>query len=95
MEPEDAAPAVVKPRTGLTAWVVQVGSFSSKENAEQLVAKLREAQLPTPDPELVDIRGKRFFRVKVGPVIERQEADALLPKVSAVAGTQAKVQSYP
>jgi DedD protein len=84
-----------QPRTGLSAWVVQVGSFSSRDNAEQLVAKLRNADLPTPDPELVDIRGKRYYRVKVGPVIERAEADALLPRVSEVAGTQAKVRSYP
>jgi DedD protein len=84
-----------QPRTGLSAWVVQVGSFSSRDNAEQLVARLRNADLPTPDPELVDIRGKRYYRVKVGPVIERAEADALLPRVSEVAGTQAKVRSYP
>ena len=84
-----------KPRTGLTAWVVQVGSFASQENAEQLVEKLRAAQLPTPDPELVDIRGERYFRVKVGPMIERAEADRILEKVNAVAGTQAQVRSYP
>jgi DedD protein len=92
----DEAPSeTVKPRTGLTAWIVQVGSFSSRENAEQLVAKLRAADLPTPDAELVDIRGKRYYRVKVGPVIERSEADALLPRVNAVAGTDAAVRSYP
>jgi DedD protein len=91
-----AAPAApAKPRTGLSAWVVQVGSFASQENAEQLVAKLRAADLPTPDPEWIDIRGQRYYRVKVGPVIERSEADALLPRVNAVAGTEAAVRSYP
>jgi DedD protein len=84
-----------KPLTGISAWVVQVGSFSSRDNAEQLVEKLRAAQLPTPDPELVDIRGKRYFRVKVGPVIERTEADRLLDKVSSVVGTTAQVRAYP
>jgi len=93
--PEAPAAEAPQPRTGLSAWVVQVGSFSSRENADQLVARLREADLPTPDPELVDIRGKRYYRVKVGPVIERSEADALLPRVTKVAGTQAKVRSYP
>lgn len=88
-------PPSAKPRTGLTAWVVQVGSFSSQENAQQLVEKLRAAQLPTPDPELVDIRGKRYFRVKVGPVVERAEADRILEKVNVVAGTKAQVRSYP
>ena len=93
--PEAAATADPQQRTGLSAWVVQVGSFSSRENAEQLVQKLRAADLPTPDPELVDIRGKRYYRVKVGPVIERAKADSLLPKVQLVAGTEAQVRAYP
>lgn len=84
-----------KPRTGITAWTVQVGSFSSRENAEQLVAKLRAAKLPTPDPELVDRKGKRFYRVRVGPVVERAEANRMLDKVNAIAGTKAFVQQYP
>ena len=53
------------PRTGLTAWVVQAASLSSQEAADTLVGKLRAASLPTPDPELVDIRGKRWYRVRV------------------------------
>ena len=88
-------PESTKPRTGLTAWVVQVGSFSSRENAEKLVAKLREAKMPTPDPELVDLRGKRYYRVRVGPVVERSEADGMLDQVNAIAGTKARVQRYP
>ena len=82
-------------RTGLTAWVVQVGSFSSKENAAKLVAKLREAQLPSPEPELVDLRGKRYYRVKVGPVVERSEADGMLDQVKSITGSNARVQQYP
>ena len=101
-EPQQEAVSPVKPatekpkqRAGLTAWVVQVGSFSSRENAEKLVARLRDAKLPTPDPELVDLRGKRYYRVKVGPVAERSEADGMLARVNAIAGTKARVQQYP
>ncbi len=90
--PESPAPA---PRTGLSAWVVQVGSFSSRDNAEKLVAKLRAAQLPTPDPELVDLRGKRYYRVKVGPVVERAEADGMVEQVNKITGSKARVQQYP
>jgi DedD protein len=97
--PADAPAAVetpaAEPRTGLTAWVVQAASLSSRENADKLVARLRAEQLPTPDPELVDIKGKRYYRVRVGPVIERAEADAMVAKVSEIAGTQARVQRYP
>lgn len=94
-KPDRSAENLPKPRTGLSAWVVQVGSFSSSENAGKLVEKLRAANLPTPDPELVDIRGKRYYRVKVGPVIERAEADALAEKVSAAVDIKAQVKQYP
>ena len=89
------APPASKPRTGLSAWVIQVGSFSSRENAQKLVAKLRDAKMPTPDPELVDLRGKRYYRVKVGPVVERAEADGMLDRVNEITGAKARVQQYP
>ena len=89
------APPASKPRTGLSAWVIQVGSFSSRENAQKLVAKLRDAKMPTPDPELVDLRGKRYYRVKVGPVVERAEADAMLDRVNEITGAKARVRQYP
>lgn len=93
--PQVASETEQQPRTGLTAWVVQVGSFSSQENAEKLVGKLREAGLPAPDAELVDIRGKRYYRVRVGPVVERSEADSMVARVNAVSGTHAQVLRYP
>ena len=58
-------------------------------------ARLREAKLPTPDPELVDIKGRRYYRVRVGPVVERAEAEGMLDKVSEIAGTKAQVRQYP
>ena len=96
LETPEAEPAeVAQPRTGLTAWVVQAASLSSKENADKLVARLRDAGLQTPDPDLVDIKGRRFYRVRVGPVVERSEAEAMLDRVSEIAGTKAQVQQYP
>jgi DedD protein len=88
-------PAAEQTRTGLSAWVVQAASLSSRENADKLVGRLRESGLPTPDPELVDIRGKRYYRVRVGPVVERSRAEAMVARVSEIAGTQAQVQRYP
>lgn len=83
------------PRTGLEAWVVQVGSFSSRDNARRLAAKLRKAGLQVLDPERIDLRGKVLYRVQVGPVLEKAEAVAMLPKVNKIAGTKGKVRSYP
>ncbi len=93
--PPAASAPPLKPRIGLTAWVVQAASLSSRENADRLAAKLRAADLPTPEPELVDIKGKRFYRVRVGPVIERAEAEAMVEKVSQIAGAKAQVRKYP
>lgn len=92
-KPERSKPTTPKP--GPTAWVVQVGSFSNRDNARKLVSRLRDADLPTPDPELVTVNGKRFYRVRVGPVVERARAEGMVSRVSAVAGTQAKLQRYP
>jgi len=86
---------VVPPRTGLSAWVVQVGSFSSRDNATKLAQKLRKAKFQTPDPESVEIRGKRLWRVRVGPMVDKVLAERILPKVNKVAGLKGRVTRYP
>jgi len=86
---------VAKPRTGLNAWVVQVGSFSSRDNANKLIAKLRKAGFQTQDAERIEMRGKTLFRVRVGPVVEKNKAKKLLPKINKIAGVKSRVQSYP
>lgn len=93
-EPEAAAP-IAQPQTGLTAWVVKVGSFSNKDNASRLVKKLRKAGFPTPDAEMVQVKGKTIYRVKVGPFLEKKRASQILSKVSSVAGVNAQVRRYP
>lgn len=79
-KPETAAP-VVEPRVGLTAWVVQVGSFSSRENAEKLVAQIREMKYAA-FMEQAEVDGKTVFRVKVGPEIDRKLADKMLASLN-------------
>ncbi len=90
-----ASTAETVPRTGLAAWVVQVGSFSSQENARKLADKLRKAGLQVLDPERIELRGKVLYRVQVGPVLEKKRAEALLPRVNKIAGTKGKVRAYP
>lgn len=82
-------------RTGLSAWVVQVGSFSNAENARNLVEKLRAAGFQARDPDPIELRGKKLYRVQVGPVLEKDRAQALLPRVNKVTGTKGSVISYP
>ena len=77
------------------AWVVRVGSFSSRASADKLVQKLRKAGLDTMNPVAVTVKGKKFYRVQVGPQLDRKRADRLLPKVNKIAGTKGQVVRYP
>jgi len=81
----------------LTSWVIQVGSFSSKENAEKLVAELRKGRYPAfLDP--ARIGGKVMYRVKVGPEVSRDKAGQMLNKLNATLkprGVRGKLQRYP
>lgn len=92
-----ATPAQEPPtvQTGLNAWVVQVGSFSSQTNARKLVEKLRKAGFQTCDLERTDIRGRVLYRVRVGPVLEKKRALAMLPKINKLTGTKGSVRTYP
>ncbi len=96
--PSSAQAAPVEPppaRLPLGSWVVQVGSFSSRDNALRLVEKLRDAGLDTMAPEPVQMSGKTLYRVMVGPEIDRTRATALLPKIRQISELQGQVYSYP
>lgn len=93
-KPANTPPAPASPAPELAAWVVQAASLKNRRNAEKLVVRLREAALPTPDPEQVHIGGERYYRVRVGPVVERAEAEDMREKVSKIAGTRAQVQRH-
>jgi DedD protein len=72
LQPEQSA-QVTAPADPLVRWVVQVGSFSSAANAEQLVAALRLDGLSAYQ-ETVTSSGSKIFRVRVGPYLQREEA---------------------
>ena len=90
-----ALPTPFEPPVNLQSWVIRVGTFRSRENAERLVAKLREAGFDTLDPEKVDSEGGVLYRVHVGPQVDRRRALSLLPKVKEVTQLDAKIRSYP
>ncbi|TVO77715.1 SPOR domain-containing protein [Sedimenticola selenatireducens] len=95
-KPETDSPAV-EPRVGLTAWVVQVGSFSSRENAEKLVTQIREMKYAA-FMEQADVDGKTLFRVKVGPEIDRKLAEKMLASLNKDLKSldlKGSIKSYP
>lgn len=71
------APAVAKGR-----WWVQLGSFASRDNAEQLGRKLRAGGFAI-DVSRVRAEGKELYRVRAGPVADRSAAVALQARLEA------------
>jgi DedD protein len=81
-------------KVGLTAWVVQLGSFSSKVNADKLNLNLRKSGFPA-FVEPSTKKGEASYRVRVGPEILRADADALLKKIKTKMKLDGIVLSYP
>ncbi len=81
-------------QVGLTAWVVQLGSFSSKVNADKLNLKLRKSGFPA-FVEPLKQKNKTVYRVRVGPELLRADADTLLKKIKTKMKLDGIVLSYP
>jgi DedD protein len=85
---ESPAPAV-KAAAAAGSWWVQVGLFSSRENAERQTQKLRSANIDVVVDKYIS-NGKELLRVRAGPVRDRAEAQALVERVKAT-GSDARV----
>ena len=82
---------------GVTAWVVQLGSFSSEENAEALNQKLRKAGFKAFVEPLKQNTGT-VYRVRIGPELKRSDADAIndrLKKNMPLDSKDSRVVHYP
>ena len=81
--------------TPTKAWVVQVGSFSKRDNAMRLRDQLRNKGYET-FVEQISTADKIFYRVRVGPVVTRSNAEALQKELQAkVKLEHTKVMSHP
>ncbi|WP_295885489.1 SPOR domain-containing protein [uncultured Thiohalocapsa sp.] len=90
-----AAPAGPKPvPAGTASWVVQVASLGSPEAAKGLQDRLR-AKGYTAFVEQATVNGKRYYRVRVGPEVERARADSLAAELRSETGNKPLVQRYP
>lgn len=58
---------------GMQTWVVQVGAFGQKNNALKLQQQLRDQKFPT-FVEEVRVKGASSYRVRVGPLLNKDEA---------------------
>jgi len=78
------APAAVesKPATAPaeSRWVVQLGSFSQRDKAEQLINNLKNQGFGG-FIHSVQIDGKTLYRVRVGPELDRKRAETIKNKI--------------
>jgi DedD protein len=74
-------------------WAVQLGSFSSKENADTLAAQLRkEGYMAVVSP--VDTASGKMYRVRVGPQENRAGAEQMAARLQK-AGHSGQVVPHP
>jgi DedD protein len=90
---KEAKPVDKTPATPMTSYVVQVGSFSDRNNALALRDKLRKAGFPA-FAEDVSAQGKTMVRIKVGPVLKRTEAEQIQKKLNKDLGIKGKVYTH-
>jgi DedD protein len=59
------------------SFVVQLGSFSSRDNAERLVRDMTAKGFNTFIAPPIKTNGRELYRVRVGPTRDRASAEAL------------------
>jgi cell division septation protein DedD len=89
-------PQPTKPIPKLTAWVIQVGNYSSRDKADAVAQPLRAKGLET-FVEPIEDGDRLVYRVSVGPESDRRRVEGLLPRVEAAMGGKDKpfIRSYP
>ena len=83
---------VIKSKT--KGWVVQVGSFSNRNNAIKLVQTLKKKHFEA-FLEKIKMNGRWLYRVRVGPEINKNTAKKIQAKISKAVNLKGSVVSYP
>lgn len=83
-QPQPAAPTA--------GWVVQIGSFASRENAERLTKELKSKGFAAFVSQ--STKGKKLYRVRVGPEVDRAAAEALAGRLRK-AGYTGSITQHP
>ncbi len=90
----EASAESARPSADAEGWVVQVGSFTRETNALVLRDRLREDDYDAFTEQ--SSNGERtLWRVRIGPVATREEADRLSERVTDQRGEPTLVMSHP
>lgn len=79
---------------GSDGWVVQVGSFGDKDNAERLAERLRARDYTVSVSEF-QLGEKVLYRVRVGPMPSRDKAERQVARIQEQLGLNGKVLTDP
>lgn len=93
LDTNSASPATpTQERAGLTAWVVQAGSFSSRENAEKLAGQLKAKGFSA---YIEDIAGdKPAYRVRIGPLLSKARAQQTAKSLKKSLNVEGMIVKY-
>lgn len=89
-----ASPATDKQRLGVTAWAIQLGSFSSEENAKLLERRLKNQGFKA-FVEKLYMRPGTVFRVRVGPELDEAKAKQLQARLEKEISLKGILVRYP
>lgn len=78
----------------MAGWAVQVGSFGDLQNAQSLATRLVQRQHSAQVSTLV-VDGRTLYRVRVGQLARREDAEALRSQIEQSMGLNGKVVPTP
>ncbi len=84
-------------REGISAWVVQVGSFSQQQNATKVELDLQQKGFSA-FVEQTDMQGRQLYRVLVGPEVDKKRADKIMQNLKPAIEQwklEGKLRRYP
>jgi DedD protein len=87
-----AAPA--RTSASLSSWVIQIASLRERSRAYALVLDLRAKGFPAYMQE-VEVNQTLFYRVRIGPEVERKQIDTLAASLKAKMDLHGQIQRYP
>jgi len=88
--PPARAPAADK----LSSWVVQVAAVTELARARDLENDLREQGFPA-FVEQADVKGKTYYRVRVGPEADRERVKSMAASLKQKTGRDGLITRYP
>jgi len=93
-EPEQQASALERAEfdgQGLpVSWELQVATFSTAQRAEEIALELRNKGHKA-YVSAVNIDGKKLFRVRIGPKMQKQRLQDLQPDIDAYYGVESSI----